>query len=319
MPWSLILKVVHTVDDPRLGGIADPADANFWKREVLIYRSGILEELPGIRAPRCFGVDELDGTAFLWLEDVRDSAGSGWTPAHYRMAAGRLGEFNGAYLVGRDVPTAPLLSRGWLRTLVTGFGPAVNRLPLLRGHPMVRRCWPDGFVDRVLRLYEERDAFLEALDRLPQTFCHLDAFPRNLLIDDRAEDGGVIAVDWSFAGLGAVGTEIAPMVPASVWFFDAEPKEMVRLGEVLFDGYVDGLRAAGWRGDERLVRFGYTAASALRYGLFPLGVYMLDGHVRARFERVLAHPVEETVDRWAEAEGVLLGQADEARHLLRVI
>jgi hypothetical protein len=174
-------------------------------------------------------------------------------------------------------------------------------------------------VDRVLRLYEERDAFLEALDRLPQTFCHLDAFPRNLLIDDRTEDGGVIAVDWSFAGLAAVGTEIAPMVPASVWFFDAEPKEMERLGEVLFDGYVNGLRAAGWRGDERLVRFGYTAASALRYGLFPLGVYVLDRYVRARFERVLAHPVEEIVDRWAETEGVLLGQADEARHLLRVI
>jgi hypothetical protein len=152
MPWFLILKIVHTLDDPLLGGTADPADANYWKREVLIYRSGILEELPGVRAPRCFGVDELDGTDLLWLEDVRDSVGSGWAPALYRLAARRVGEFNGALPRGRKVPTAPFLSRGWLRTPVSGFEPALAKLPLLRAHSMVRRCWPDGLVDRLLHL-----------------------------------------------------------------------------------------------------------------------------------------------------------------------
>jgi hypothetical protein len=318
VPWSLILKVVHTVDDPFLGGTGDPADANYWKREILLYRSGVLETLPGIRAPRCFGVHQLAGSAaLLWLEDVRAQSTSRWIPSQYRLAARRLGEFNGAYLAGRALPPAPFLSRHWLRTLVEGFDGALARLQVLRDQTMVRRSWPDGLVDRLLRLWQERDAFLEALERLPQAFCHLDAFPRNLLIDDRTEV--VVALDWSFAGIGGVGTEIAPMIPASVWFFDAEPGEMEGLSELVFAGYIEGLRAVGWRGDHQLVRFGYTAAAALHYGLFPVGVFMLNDHLRERFERVLAHPAGEIADRWAEAAGFLLHQADEARRLLPVI
>jgi hypothetical protein len=183
---------------------------------------------------------------------------------------------------------------------------------------MVRRCWPDGLVDRVLRLWRGRDVFLEALDRLPQTFCHLDAFPRNLLIEDDTVDGSenVVAVDWSFAGIEAVGSEIGPMVAASVWFYDAEPGEMKGLGELVVDGYLEGLRAAGWRGGGRLVRFAFTATAALHYGLFPMGVLVLNDRVRERFEHALAHPAEDIVDRWAEAASFLLGQADEARRLL---
>jgi hypothetical protein len=307
--WSVILKVVRASDDASIGGSADAED---WMREALIYRSGILEAIPGIRAPRCFGVDEVDGAAaLLWLEDIHDHVGSGWTPALYRLGGRRLGEFNGAYFTGRALPAAPFLSRRWLRTLVEGFGEAWAQLPPLRHHPLVRRCWPDGLVDRLLGLWQERDAFLEALERLPQTFCHLDAFPRNLLIDGRTE--GVVAVDWSFAGIGGVGTEISPMVPASVWFFQAEPREMEGLSEAVLDGYVEGLRAAGWRGDHRLVRFGYMAGAVLHYGLFPLGVLMLDERLRERFERALGHPVGEIADRWAETVSVLLQQADQAR------
>ncbi len=39
--------------------------------------------------------------------------------------------------------------------------------------------FPDG-VDGILRLWDERAAFLGALDRLPRTFCHMDAFRHSL-------------------------------------------------------------------------------------------------------------------------------------------
>src|SRR3954471_22260451 len=56
IPWSVVLKIVRpTADSTSL-------------REVDAYRSGLLADLPGIRAPRCYGVEECaDGSWWLWL------------------------------------------------------------------------------------------------------------------------------------------------------------------------------------------------------------------------------------------------------------
>ena len=50
-PWSLVLKVVRSP-----AGLAD--DELGAEREVLAYRSGLLTALEGVRAPRCYGIDE---------------------------------------------------------------------------------------------------------------------------------------------------------------------------------------------------------------------------------------------------------------------
>jgi hypothetical protein len=317
VPWSLILKVVQASDD-KFGGSDDPGHANYWKRELLIYQSGLLERIPGVRAPRCFGVEQVNSVvARIWPEDVPDHLGSRWNPAVFDLAARRLGEFNGAYLVGRPLPPAGYLSRHWLRSFVGDFATAFNQLPLLRDHPIVQRCWPDGLLDRVLQLWDERHAFLDTLERLPQTFCHLDAFPRNLLIEHSSQD--VVAVDWSFAGVGAIGSELAPMVAATVAFFDAEPERMGTIDRLVFNGYLNGLQKAGWRGDSQVVRLGYTAAASLHYGLFPMGILILDDGLRDRFERVFVHSTADIVDRWARATDFLLARADEARQLMAVV
>jgi hypothetical protein len=50
--WSLVLKVVR---DPR--EYDDPGANTYWTCEFLTYQAGLLGELPGIRAPRCVGVE----------------------------------------------------------------------------------------------------------------------------------------------------------------------------------------------------------------------------------------------------------------------
>ncbi len=55
----------------------------------------------------------------------------------------------------------------------------LNHVRRSKEHPLVRHMFPDG-VDGVLRLWDERAAFLNALDRLPRTFCHVDALRHNL-------------------------------------------------------------------------------------------------------------------------------------------
>ena len=92
-PWSLILKGFAPVADRD-----DPAHIDYWKREWLLYGSGLLEALPaGLRAPRCYACDELaDGTVWLWLEHVQEDGERAWPPARWTLGARRLGQFNGS-------------------------------------------------------------------------------------------------------------------------------------------------------------------------------------------------------------------------------
>ncbi|UCC63635.1 MAG: hypothetical protein JSV36_00825, partial [Anaerolineae bacterium] len=95
--------------------------------------------------------------------------------------------------------------------------------------------------------------------------CHLDAFRRNLFVRRRADGRDqTVAIDWAFVGTGAIGEEIEPLVNRSLGFFEVELARARELNDIVIGGYLDGLRDAGWQGDPRRVRLGYTAATALR-------------------------------------------------------
>ena len=111
-------------------------------------------------------------------------------------------------------------------------------------------------------LWDDRERLLDALDRLPQTLCHHDAFRRNLV----AHGDRIVALDWAFVGPGPVGAEISPLVSATLTFREVGSEQRPELERVVLASYTDGLRAAGWDGPEDQVRYGYAATSALRYG-----------------------------------------------------
>jgi len=317
VPWSLILKTLHS----QVPGESSSA-WNYYKREADAYQSGWLADLPGgLAAPRCFGVVEHpDGTCWIWLEEVADEIGSHWPLEHYRLVARHAGQFNGAYLVERSLPSWPWLSSGWLRQYVEQAAPA---LPLLRDsldHPLVRRRWPGDTIDRFFRLWEERNLFLDALDRLPQTICHLDVFRRNLFACKSADgDDQTVAVDWAFAGRGAIGEELVPLIQASVAFYEVGLDQVRALEEIVFDGYHEGLRDVGWRGDPRQVRLGYAAAS-LRYSCGgELGRFltiMLDESLHDIAQQAFGRSVGEVADFWAHVSHLFDSTIDEARALI---
>ena len=94
------------------------------------------------------------------------------------------------------------------------------------------------------------------------------------------------------------------------------------LDELAFAGYLTGLHETGWKGDPQVVRFGYTAASALRYLLAFAGGTMsaaLREHRHALEEQRHGRPIEEIMDREGEWRHFLLGLADEAWELLAVV
>jgi len=318
--WSLVLKAFGA---PAEGG--EEGDWNYWKREAMAYRSGLLDDLAGgIAAPRCLAVEELaDGIVRLWLEDVALANDVPWSLDRYALAARHLGQFNGAYLVERPLPDAPWLSANWLRGWVGANEAAMDHLKRVLQHPLVQQVYPEEVATSFLRLWTERELFLERLDHLPHTLCHLDAFRRNLL-DRRSSDGSrqTLALDWAFVGKGTLGEELGPLIQASMEFFEAEGIAAQELEEATFQGYLDGLTDAGWRGDPRVVRFGYAASTALRYGVGTVRLVLptlLNEQFHARVEELLDRPMEEVLEKWAEGTGRMVPLTDEAHQLADVV
>ena len=317
VPWSVVLKVLRL----QPGG-ETPGDSNYWRRELLAYQSGVLEHLPGgVAAPHCFAVVEQAGdSAWLWMEDIRSTCSLPWPDAEFARIARDFGAFNGAYLLGHPLPSGAWVSRSWLRAWVQPCAQGIASLPGIVDHPRVGRVFSPTTVARIQRLWEERDSLLDALERLPQTFCHLDAFPRNLFACPDADGRErTVAVDWAFAGIGAAGEELAPLVAASLAFFEADLSRGRELEAMVLDSYLQGLHDAGWHGDQRHVRFGYTAAAALRYGLVLASIVpgaLMDEHMQAWLEQEIGRPIAEIIEHWSALAHFLLDRADEARRLL---
>jgi hypothetical protein len=318
LSWALVVKVYAATDG------ADPGAWDYPTREGLAYGSGLLDVLPGgLGAPRCLAVEtQPDGTGWLWLEAVTDAHPGPWSLDRYAQVARELGRFNGAYLVGVPLPDQLWVSHGWLRSWVETAGPALAELERLAdsgGPQVLQLLYPPAVIVELRRLWEERECFLTALDRLPRTFCHNDAFRRNLLHRETPAGEQLVALDWAYSGHGAVGEELVEVVLGSLFMFEAVGIRPHDLEAACFAGYVAGLREAGWAGNEVLVRLGYTAAAALR---LTVGIVQLllpvvtDPPPRLVVEDLFGRPYGEVVDGWAALWPFQFELAEEARALL---
>ena len=127
-----------------------------------------------------------------------------------------------------------------------------------------------------------------------------------------------MTVDWAFAGIGAVGEELASLVQGTLCFSKVNIAEARKFGKVVFEGYLAGLDDAGWRGDPRLVRIGYTVGSILTFGL-GYGLFQLDKSLYPWYEQAFGRPIDEIMGLFAEQNRYLLELADETRNMLAAI
>ncbi len=320
--WSLILKVVRLTQTGRIAG-EDMAHALYWKREALAYQSDLLADLPeGLSAPRCFRVVEREGEMlWLWLEDVRDSYGWRWPLELYVQAARLLGHFNGAYLTTRPMPEYPWLTGdGSLRAVLEAYVGlrAVVRDPHLWQHPLLRSAFPVPLADRLVRLWDDRGRLLDVFERLPQTLCHLDAWRGNLFAP-RGTDGGeqMVLLDWAYVGRGTVGTGAGDLAGASYGMLGIEECDPRVFADAVFENYLHGLRAVGWQGDRRVVRFAFTIMAALKYVcLLPWLHDVWDESRYGLWECRVGHSMDDFVHHAARWVYYLLDLADEARGLV---
>ncbi len=74
-----------------------------------------------------------------------------------------------------------------------------------------------------------------------------------MALPGKEDDPHTGAIDWGFMGVGAVGEDlVATVVSMAIWFPDFTPDQLPALETIVLDGYMDGLRQTGWRGDPSL-------------------------------------------------------------------
>jgi hypothetical protein len=288
----------------------DVHDWSYWRREPCAYESGLLTKLEGgLRAPRCIHIaNRDDGSVALWLEDVTGRAGSTWQVDDYAPAMERFGRAQGAYLV-RGVPTYDWLSGAWLRSYLQQRSAIVDALddPAVLEHLEHEIGHPNAA--RARALCTQNAQLLDAIDTFPRTLCHRDLHPANLF------DCGdtTVAIDWAFAGVGAIGEDAGNLVPDAVFDFHVDPAEIDRLYEIVVTAYETGLRDAGWRGTTSQLRLALAAAIAAKYVWIAPAIALARRDRRALLNR---RPIEETLGAWLPALDFVLDRADEARALL---
>lgn len=331
LPWSLVLKVAQSpsnVGASDMGEGEDQTHWNYWKREMHVYESDLLDSLPGgLVAPRCFGIEERPGNiVWLWLEEVVDIYKPSWSLDRYALAARHFGRFNGVYLSAPSLPAYPWLSVGLLRQWCASLDDwlplfsDLHRRPSAWEHPLLLRIFPHPEQNPFWRLLVEREQFLTALERLPQTICHKDAYPTNLMAR-RGKDGEeqTVALDWALAGIGPVGEEMAQLALGAL--DEIEGVAAAEVDQAVFSGYLEGLREMGWPGDAQVVRFGFVASFVFRVGLMLLWSLSqaierspLDGR-----NEVEGPSVAEPIEGSAKQARLVLASAGEAYELLGAV
>lgn len=314
LPWSLILKVVSPHE-----GNDDPVSLRYWKREALVYQSGLLDNLPGkIRAPRCYGIIEHpEKEVWLWLEEVADDSQDKWSLDQYGNVARHIGEFNGGFYEHYSAYSQPWMTKCHLRSWVGTDAPILT--PEVRAHPLVARFMPNDVYEWMQEVWAEHTSWLDFIERQPQTLSHLDVFRRNAFARrDPQGDLQTVLIDWAFVGSASPGEDIASLVAGSVNFMEIDSAQTHALDHIVFEGYLEGLRLAGWQGDPRLVRFAYAIASVLKYsvGIYGVAFMLANDSQQPILEQMFGHPLEELVNVWGSTLRFLTGLADEARDLV---
>lgn len=309
-PWSVVLKILKASDQPQ-----GPTSLWYWKREALLAHSDLPSTLSGpLVAPRFYDVSEKADGVWVWMEFITDTVGEPWRLEEYAFAAGQIGRFNAAYATGAQLPDAPWLCRNHAREWTEGLNPQDTW-----ENPYVQRHFSANMQMHIMQLWAERERFYAALDRALQIFSHFDCQRRNLIIRHRTDGRQeLVAVDWGLCGVNALGGDLMALIGSSAALYEWEPAHLEELETVVFDAYLTGLRAGGWRGDADWVRLAYSAWLGLHWGMaMPAATaFWCTDAMAPRALQQFGRSLDELAAGWATLCEFSLARADEARQLM---
>ena len=270
--WSVILKIGRGINRGE-----ESRRENF--RETEFYRTGVAEGVPGgFRVPVCWDVTEMpDDMPWIWLEDVKGEHGDTWSMERKGLAAFHLGQFQGAYLADRSLPSDPVFDRedelftdtiNCVENMVPGI------LENLAANPLTRHTYGAQLGERLKEMSQKSRGLLNLLERVPLTFCHRDLGPDNIL-SHKLPDGNeeTVGLDWDFCGIGQVGLETQSFISTFAVYQNRTVNEVKELTGLVVENYICGLKDAGWKGDPGIIEFACYALLAMQ-GSFHLAIHV---------------------------------------------
>jgi len=302
-PWSAVVKTCARPSDEAMRRVPPAEHETFndvfrWDREPRAYESGLLDELPdGVAAPRCFGITREERSARIWLEDLGDDRAT-WDAARYALAARHLGRLGGAYLAGRPHPRGDWLSRDWIRRWTVYFTRTASEIladDRVWSHRAVVAEFDPTAREDLCGLVQARERIFEALDELPRTFTHMDAFRANMVSRGRDDQTETVLLDWANAGIGPLGADLAHLVVASIFYYgdDLDPVELEAL---TIPAFAAGLADVGYRIDQGSVEHAYAVNAIARMSLVLGPLAAIGDPVREQaVARAVHRPFPETV------------------------
>lgn len=236
-----------------------------WLDEPDVFRSGLGAALPEpLRMPTVHLIDDASEPTHItvWMEDVDDVVP--WTLDRYRRTATALGALAGRW-TGPEAATTFGLHERPLARLFNGKITHLD-LPLQAGDdfwadPHVSAAVDDRHRADLARLAEAVPGLLDRLPTLPSGVCHGDATPDNFR---EPGDGAVVALDWSYGHVGAVGSDLAQLLVGRFESGAAESDQIASIAATILDGFMNGLAAEGAAAAIDQVRAAWATHLAVR-------------------------------------------------------
>lgn len=280
---SVVRKVLHRdapAPVPHWAAGAHRGHWNYWRREVDAYDSRVVRSFePHLRAPDLLGrVSRGTGVEVLLLEDVPGATGFEFGVEDLARAAGALGRAQGGSATGWRTRGFQSASREWIWSYATSRppGPVGYADAQAWEHPVVVAGFGRARHE-LRRRFGELQAELwwwrRSLASCPPTLCHLDFWSPNIVFDG----AGAVLVDWSFAGLGAVGEDPGNLVAAVMLDHQFGPESYDDLDDAVTSAYLAGLSESSWPHDPDRARFALWASVA-KYVWMPAAMVSAADH-----------------------------------------
>lgn len=248
--FSVVAKTLHPASaSPAFAGIPPEHRPQVledldWLDEPEIFASGLAEALPDpLRMPAIHHIERSDERITIWMEDVDDV--EPWTLERYGRTASALGALAGRWSEPDAVARFGLHRRDIGRLF---YGKTLHHdLPIQSADAF----WTDPFVASVVderlridlhRLMDAIPRLLVGLDRLPFGVCHGDAAPDNFR---EPGDGSIVAIDWSYGHVGAVGSDLGQLLAGRFESGAASARDVESVATAIFAGFIAGLEAEG--------------------------------------------------------------------------
>ncbi|MGG4106603.1 phosphotransferase [Paenibacillus lautus] len=259
-PWCVILKIIKP-DTPEKDNFEHH---NYWRREALVFESGVLRDLPdSIYVAKSYLVEEQqDGTIWIWMECIKGEYAK--TVEQFSYIARQLGRFNGAYLKGiKMMPEHEWICRAWLKSWSIAcrmYAPNVEEYVSRIATDNVRSTWA-WYQD----LLGNIDSSIDSLQQLPRVLAHQDMSQMNMFLVKKEEsESQLVLIDWQFMSISGIGEDLGKLFGVNMSLGIIPPDQYMKFQNSLYNAYLEGLRDMGWQGDMGLVRYGFCLSTALR-------------------------------------------------------